>query len=223
MEGLTVSLRPCGSFDLELGTVTWRVLHEVSLSPRPWALVALDNRGTIGRHSMFDSYATVDEALRAMVEQSGAGETGTRFRVVLPCGQSFLRPGKVPAESVLSSLGWVHTKRYIGYMVLTLHEGASNLDAREGFRSRINLPNSRLGDMACVERAHGLSRWIGDVLLDRDGFVRYQDFQEEAARAFEGIGGDMFPDYDFVARQPTFPNAASVIAFPHDRVRSPAA
>lgn len=223
MEGFTVRLRPCGSFDLELDTVTWRVLHEVTLNPKPWALVAMDGREHVARHSMYDSYSSIDEALSAMMEHSGAGKASPRYRVILPCGESFLRPGKVPTESVLSSLGWVHTRQYIGYMVLTLHEGASNLDAREGFRKRINIPNARLGDMSCVERANGLSRWIGDILLDRDGFVRYQDFQEEAARAFDGIDGDMFPDYDFVARKPTFPNSASVITFPPERIRKPAA
>jgi len=223
MEGLTVTMRPCGSFDLALGSVTWRVVHEVSLLPRPWALVALDDQGLTARHSLFDSYGTIDEALTAMVVQSGSGDESTRFRVALPCGESFIRPGKVPAERVLSSLDWTHTKRYIGYMVLTLHEAATNLDAREGFRNRINIQNARIGDMACVERANGLSRWIGDILLDRDGFVRYQDFQEDAARAFSGIGGDMLPNFDFVPRTPTMPNAASVISFPADRTRRPAA
>jgi len=220
MEGLTVRMQRCGSFDLAVGDVTWRVVHEVSFNPIPWVVVAMDSKG---RHALYESFATIDEALSSMIAVSGAGDASSRFRVLLPCGQHFLRPGKVRAESVISTLGWTHTKRYIGYMVLSLPERATNMEARERFRRNITIGSARIGEMTCVERADGLSHWCADILLDRDGFVRWDEFQQDAARAFSPMRGEMLENYDFVPRIPTVPNAAVVIGFPEDRIRRPAA
>lgn len=218
MEGLTIKTRPCGSFELSHDGQTWRVVHEVSFRPTPWVLVAVDDKSGPMRVGVFDSFGTIDEALAKMVDVASGGKE-CRFRVVLPCGASFLRPGRIPAEEVMFTLGWVHTKRLTGYMHLSLPVHFSPREARDAFRRRVRIPNSRVGDVQCLGRSDSESVWLADIHLDRDGFMRISEFQIEAAAAFAGIEG-MLGSYDYAMRHPIRRSSeADVIAFPIDRVR----
>lgn len=231
----SVLMRKEGCFDLPVGKSTWRVLHEERFDgDRPWVLVAFDassglsaadiagnlGEAVIGANvrgsgglAVYDSYESLDGALEALVEIALGEREEHRFRVEMPCGNSFIRPGKVPAEQVITRLGWVHLRRLRGYMMITLPENACPFRARDGFRQRLAIPGAKLGESTRVSIGGGSSNWCADVFIDCERFARMEEIQEIAAAAFDAVG-EMLPHYDFVPRTPVFATAAQVLQFP---------
>lgn len=239
MDATTIFMREDGHFDLPAEGFTWRVLHEERYdAARPWVLVAFDagcgltasriagNLGTVmieaarrgeAGLAVFDCYETLDDALVGLARQAIGGAPGSRFRIVLPCGSSFLRPGKIPAEQVMSRFGWIHVRRLRGYMMMAFPEGACAYRVHDGFRKRLPHPGIRLGEAVRVEVKDGTANWCADVLMECGRFIRADEVQTAAAGAFEPARTDMLPYFDFVPHSPTVHSEARVIPFPRAR------
>jgi hypothetical protein len=218
MQVPVIRLRDDSSFDC--GDGLWQVVHEGGLHPRPWTLISIGE----AKVSLYDSYECLDEALAALASCS-AGECAPAFTVELPCGSSFRRPGKVGAEEVIASLGWVYVRNFIGYMPLTFPSGTSDKAVRATFRTRLGRSAS-MGQATVVGGDDAGDHWCADVFAACEGFVRYDAMQGAAAEAFAELGvGTLAGTHDFVARTNILPRPAEVFQFTprHARSERPAA
>ena len=207
MSGLVISLCADGAFDR--GDGRWQVARDDGFAPRPWALVSRDGSG---RSSVLDNYECLDEALAALAS-SGDGESPARFRVELPCGASFSRPGRVPAEEVMASMGWVYVRNFKGYKPLSFAAGSCPKAVRAAFRD--SLPRGAMLGQATVAGTDGATEaWCADVFVAHEGFVRFADIGSEAGAAFARVGADVVPgSFDFVAGTPAAGRGAEVVEF----------
>lgn len=189
MQGFEVTLEDHGLFlvpALHPYDTDRKIAFDSEIARRPWVITQMDPATC--RWERVDSFSTLDEALNAAVSEA-SGLPRPNFRVRLPCGQHFSRPGRVSAESVLSSLGWVYVTHLVGFAHFFSETSCSEARARKHFLAMIEeSPSVVLGDVSPSDE--GDSRlWIADLHIPFDGFIRREDIEAEKNNsfAFEGI------------------------------------
>lgn len=163
-----------------------KIAYDSELPRRPWVITQKDTATC--RWTRIDSFATLDDALtRAVSDASGLARPN--FRVRLPCGQQFSRPGRIRAEDVLSSLGWTYVTHLVGFSAFSSDLGCTETTARRHFLDLVkNSPTVVVGDV--VSNDEGDDRlWIADLHIPFDGFIRREDIENEknVTFALEGI------------------------------------
>src|SRR5690606_30555412 len=148
------------------------------------------------------AFGALDDALKEMIELVCGDRDWIRFKVKLPCGASFIRPGHIPAENVMASLGWVHVKTLVGHMVRSFHSGYSPDEVSEIVADEIWGEDIEVGSVADVGRYGDETFWCIDLKRHCNEFLRYEDIPSAVSTAFVGLLGPGQPLYDFL---PTFP------------------
>lgn len=215
MDGMTISLTEAGSFELTDGPFTVSVTFDEALSPRPWVLSSLLDDNC--RMSSFDaegSFASLDEALAEMMNLMADGEEWSTFRVKLPCESTFIRPGKVSAENVLASFGWVHVKTLIGHLVRAFPSVLGASEVIEMVSAEIADANIEIGTPSAAGGYGDDAFWCIDLRRDCNSFIRYDAIQSAVSDAFGGILGGSPPLYDFVTTYPIREATAQIVSFP---------
>ncbi|NTF17186.1 hypothetical protein G6L37_01920 [Agrobacterium rubi] len=170
-----------------------KIGFDSELPRRPWVITQLDLATC--RWERADSFATLDEALNfAVCEASGLARPN--FRVRLPCGQHFSRPGHVPAEAVLSSLGWVYVTHLVGFSHFLSDTACTPAIARRHFLLMTkDTPNVVVGDVTPNDE-DGNRLWIADLHIPFDGFIRREDIESEKNISFAAEGIPLVEGFD---------------------------
>jgi len=196
MQGFEVTLEDHGMFlvpAMEAGDTDRKIAYDPELPRRPWVVMEMD--AATCRWYRVVSFDNLDEAMNWSVSDI-TGHKRPNFRVKLPCGRHFSRPGRIAAEDVLSSLGWVYVTHLVGYSHLVTDTSCSVGRARKHFLNLTqNSPSVVVGDVTPCDE--GDSRlWIADLHIPFDGFIRREDIETEKNVSFAAEGIPLVEGFD---------------------------
>jgi hypothetical protein len=167
-------------------------VYEDRLAPFAWHAVFVP----AGGKPRSRSHATLDAAL---LDLSISARDAAAFRVDLPGGASFQRPGKVPAEEVLGNLGFVLVRELDASFALALPGGISPQEARMRFEERLGSLAVNLRGVAPVEAEGGSVWWCGNVVLPVSCYVADGEYDALAAAYAAKLGIEFHPGVEVVA------------------------
>lgn len=220
MRGFIVNLREDGLFEAlsaDPARPAVRVMCDSSHPGSPWTAIVPDLEGA--GWTGVASFHSLDDALDFAVAEA-TGLPVTSYEVRLPDGIRFSRPGRVGAEQVMASAGWLYVSSLIGFAMTTTPQGTTPFQARAAMRTRIEGTQAVLGDVCLSDEDEEGMHWCADLMLPFEGFVRMEDIEAEARAAFAAEGIEVIPHYDFRTRTSLRTAGASIIPFPADRIRS---
>lgn len=175
----------------------------------PWVILSQDRDGI--RWDYLFSYADLDSALAYAVRHQVGVKNPWEYTVNLPCGGQFKRPGRVPAEQVMASMGWMYVTDIIGYGPLKDSRLVTVEAARKVFQDRIADTNVTLGKIDPLNEEVG--HWCANYLMTYHGFIHRDELQSELRICFQSEGVAILPDvFDFRCRHKVMATA-DVISF----------
>ncbi len=128
------------------------------------------------------------------------------FFVALPCGARFKRPGKISAESVMASMGWIYVHEFLAYAGICNEALTTAELAREAFEEKVEGTMVMVDDVDFVGDEDGY--WCATYVLPYDGFIHQERIVSEVAISFASEGVETFSEtYDFRCRKLSVPNA----------------
>jgi hypothetical protein len=198
MQGFEVTLEEHGMFLVPSQTPEFgnlKIAYDPEFRRRPWIVLEMD-LATCQWYRM-DSFVTLDEALDWAV--SDVTEINRpNYRVKLPCGNYFSRPGRIPAEEVLSSMGWVYVTHLVGFSPFTSTEPCSEALALKHFLEITqDSPTVEVGEVTACDEGQNCF-WIADLRIPFDGFIRREDIETETNISFAAENIPLVEGYDCV-------------------------
>jgi hypothetical protein len=176
------------------------VQHDCEMPHAPWILISQE-RDT-EEWARQASYDDLDTAL-AMAVKCSTGAT-SEFKIKLPCGRHVMRPGRVPVEQVLQSMGWLYVHDVTGFLSYVCIGPVNDMGARRHFLSLLSsLPHLRLGEVYMDAHCQETNRvaWIADVHISFEGFVLSSDIENEKDATFSSESIELVQGFDFKARE----------------------
>jgi hypothetical protein len=167
------------------GEESFRVGCNTDNPAHPWFVLSTDEMGVKWRRER--AFADLDAALNyavAQVFEDGINE----YDVRLPCGNTFRRPGRVPAEQVMASMDWLYVEEMIGFHTLTTPIKAEAMDARKEIMEKIIETQVELGSVDLVEEENGKRHWCADVHMPYQGFIHRKDIETQFRICFASEG-----------------------------------
>lgn len=196
MQGFEVTLEDHGLFlvpAMHAYDGDRKIAYDSEFPRRPWVITQMDVATC--RWERIDSFATLDEALNTAVSEA-SGLARPNYRVKLPCGQHFSRPGNVPAEAVISSLGWVYVTHLVGFSAFLSDTNCSPSLARRHFLTMVkDTPNVVVGEVSPNDEGDN-RLWIADLHIPFDGFIRREDIETEKNISFAAEGIPLVEGFD---------------------------
>lgn len=158
-----------------------KIAYDPEMKRRPWVVTEIDPATC--KWVPIESFTTLDEALDWAVSDA-TGLLRPNYRVKLPCGQHFSRPGRINAEAVLSAMGWVYVTHLIGFSHFNSATPCSEHRARRHFVELVqDSPSVVVGEVTPCD--DGENRfWIADLRIPFDGFIRREDIETEKDISF---------------------------------------
>jgi hypothetical protein len=223
MDGLVITLKDDGSFQMTDGPLTASVTYEPETPTRPWILSTLRNEGKgTSQFATVAVFGSLDDAMIEMVKTVAEGRDWIKFMVSLPCGASFTRPGHVPAENVMASLGWVHVKTLVAHVVRSYNSGFTAEDVADIVDLNIKDESIEVGTAVDVGTFNGQTNWCIDLHRNCHEFLRCDAISDAVSKAFDGLLHGGQPLYDFFPTYPIRKTTAQIVSFP-DRMQQTAA
>jgi hypothetical protein len=188
---IAIQLTEGGGFQIEDAK---GLIVELGFDPQsgaePWCISVIDATGRC-RHS--ETVPTLDIGLDRLSILGSATLNGLRglYRVELPGGASFQRPGSVPAEEILRKLEFNFVGSVHAFLVARLDGAMSQVEAALWFRDKVGVLAPLLGSVDLVESDEIEASWCADVLLPVNGFYRPQDLLGFARSAVGACGVEM--------------------------------
>lgn len=212
MTTFNVTLEQHGFFEIPSNNPTGgslRVGFNPDYDAAPWVILSQDGDGV--RWEYLFSYADLDSALAYAVRHQVGVKNPWEYVVNLPCGGQFKRPGRVPAEKVMASMGWMYVTDLIGYGVLQDTTVETHESAIKAFQKRITDTNVVLGKVDPTSDKKG--EWCASYSMTYHGFIHRDALQSEVRICFHYEGIDILPDmFDYRCRQKVT-TPAEVISF----------
>lgn len=219
MLGFAVTLREDGLFEAPSslpGRSSVRVTCDGRLPASPWVVLALDETGL--KWTQIASFHGLDEALNCAVCEALCVDTVQEYTVKLPDGTRFKRPGRIGAEQVMASAGWIFVNSLIGFSMVTMPQPSTVFDARAEMLRRIAGTALKLGEVSLSDQDEEGLHWCADLTLSYEGFVLVAEIEAEAKAAFAAEGVEVIPHFDFRTRTSVVSAQASILPFPEDRI-----
>lgn len=176
------------------------VQHDCEIPHAPWILISQE-RGS-DEWLRQASYEDLDQAL-AMAVKCSTGSV-CEFKIKLPCGRHVMRPGRIPLEQVLQSMGWVYLHDVTGFASHVSSGPSNDVAARRHFLSLLsNLPHVRLGEVYMDNHCEETNRvsWVADLHISFEGFVRASDIEDQKDATFSSESIELIQGFDFKARE----------------------
>lgn len=206
MNAYEVKLAPHGFFEIPATCpdgISFRVGYNPDVKFNPWSVLTQDDEGI--KWCCVRSFGDLDRALSFAVSQVLEESAGVEFRVNLPCGRSFKRPGRIAAENVMASMGWLYVHELVAYGGLLCPELSSPEEAEEAFKDLLDGTMVSLDDVDYVGDDFVSSDngyWCAKYLLPYDGFLHLDRIESEIVIAFKAEGVEIFPEvFDFNCRK----------------------
>jgi hypothetical protein len=216
MTNLIVKLENHGFFEVPSvggSSGSLRVGFNPEYSDAPWVVLSKDAEGI--RWELLFSYSDLDRALAYAVRLQVGADQPWDYKIVLPCGQEFQRPGRVPAERVLASMGWLYVTHLIGYAIVPIAHAESVKQAQDYLTGIVVDTNIKVGGIDPVEGA--AAGWCANLVIEYHGFIHRDQLELELRTWFHAEGVEILPEiYDFRCRQ-NVPASAEIISFEDKR------
>lgn len=170
----------------------------------PWVVMHQDEMGV--KWSCIRMFADLDQALTFAVGEALAPIVVEEFEVVMRCGNTFRRPGRLSAEVVLSNWGWIYVTEFEGYGVLPFVDGQNKAAATNLFKEILDGTTIELGEVDGVHDGEqgdftGSDGWCATYYLPYHGFIHKDDVLSEADNCFRSEGVFIVPNsYSFNCR-----------------------
>lgn len=193
-ETIAIRLTEWGGFKIDDGK---GVIAELGFDPLAgvdgWCVSVMD---TAGRSLLSEAVPTLDIGLDRLAMLGSATESGLRdlYRVELPGGASFQRPGTVPADEILGKFGFSFVSSVRAFLVASLDAAFSATDAHLWFREKLGVLAPLQGSVDLVETGPTETCWCTDVLLPANGFYRPEDLLQFATDSVGACGVEMFSE-----------------------------
>lgn len=152
--------------------------------------------------------ARLDAALECAARQAGLGE---RYSIGFPCGNGLTRPGRIAAESVLASHGYVIAQGIRTYGIVEVCRTLCRDGVHAVVEDRLRGRAPRLGTVDHVETDGASAAWCCDLTLPFEGPVHAAHAKGYVDRETHGIGIDMVGQFDIVPVGSVLPHRGSVI------------
>lgn len=193
-EAISVHLTQGGGFRIDDGKgVTAELGFDPLCGTDPWRANVMD---AAGRCLHSETVPTLDIGLDRLALLGSATQVGLRglYRVELPGGASFQRPGTVAAEEVLGKYDFSLVSSVRAFLVASLDSVFSATDAHLWFRERLGVLAPLQGSVDLVEADSNETLWCTDVLLPANGFYRPEDLLQFARASVGACGVEMFSE-----------------------------
>jgi hypothetical protein len=168
---------------------------ELSFDPtddRQWRLIAIGAKGECLNTAAFN---TLDEGLSRMADWAGTARHGPRklFRVSYPDGVMH-RPGNIPAEEMLSKVGYSLVGNARAYLVAMVDADEDPMQVRLDFAERLGAFAPLLSSIELVENMGDQDCWCADVVLPANGLYRSSDLTQFAKECLGSTGLELFSE-----------------------------
>jgi len=152
----------------------------------------------------------LDEALAGLAAQ--ADNDGGWFTIRLPDGNTFSRPGKVPAEEILATFGYMLIE---GMTVYAVYESASELsdaEAERAVREMLTGYDVRIGSVDRIGDAD--PSWCLDMVLPFEGYIHRGALTAHAAGVLAGTALEVTGVIECQDVGAEVPDTSNVVHFP---------
>ncbi len=188
-----IRLTDAGGFQIERDGRAIELSFDPYGRETPWSATVFDGRG----HCLHaEHFAELDAGLDRLADLGEVARTGLRelYRVELPEGRSFQRPGALPAEAVLHLLGFDFYDNVAASLVAPKREAADQRGAVAWFREKLGVlaPLLRNVELAAVEGAGEF--WCAEILLSVNGFYQPRGLLEFARTSVGACGVEMLSE-----------------------------
>ncbi len=131
--------------------------------------------------------------------------------VDLPCGQGFRRPGRIPAERILASHGYVIAQGIKAYGVVETHPATTPEQVHAEVVARLRGRAPTLGTVDLVETDDRVSAWCCDLTLPFEGPIHRSHASGYVGRETAGLGLDIVGEFEITPVGPVIPHMGVVI------------
>lgn len=207
--GLTVELDEDGIFSCEGPSGRHVLFFSGDKGEERWLLTPAVTDGNVVP-PLLAWQSDLDDGLRLLVATSGSVDP---FRVLLPSGDSFARPGKVPALEVMAALGYSVVRGLSAFVVVT---EAADYDSRKLRRELVaNLSGRPLevGEVDWVEGDGDSSVWCCDLRLSFEGPLQESGAKALVKRTLAGSGLEILDPVELDVPYKVPQNVAAVLRF----------
>lgn len=201
MQGFEVKLSDTGMFEIPAlapGWESFRIGCNSEDVGTPWCVLGTDETGVKWRR--IRSFSTLDQALNFAVSSVENDESIREFNVLLPCGGRFRRPGRIAAEEVMASMGWIYVETVTGFAMLSTPATSGDLQARKEFLKIIEDTQLTLGSVDLTDEVDGKRHWCADVTVSYECFIHRDDLDTQFALSFASEGLKVITHMDYRAR-----------------------
>lgn len=207
--GMTVELDEDGIFSCSGPAGDFVLFFSGDKGEERWLLTrAADDEG--GVPPLLAWQLDLDEGLRLLVATAGSVDP---FKVVLPSGESFGRPGKVPALEVMAALGYSVVRGVNAFVVLSdsAEVGADVL--RRELLWRLRDRAVEVGALEMVEGDGESSVWCCDLKIEFEGPIRENSARGLVSRMLADSGLEVMEQVELDLLYKVPPNTAAVVRF----------
>lgn len=182
-----------GGFRIDSKGVSTELGFDPHCGMEPWCVAVVDADGRC-LHS--ETVPTLDIGLDRLALLGSATQKGLRglYRVDLPGGGSFQRPGNVPAEEILRKFDFDLVGNAQTYLIAPLDAAITSVEAHEWFSQKLGVLAPLMGSVDLVETDANGGHWCVDVLLPVNGFYSPEGLMEFARNAVGHCGVEMIPE-----------------------------
>jgi len=148
----------------------------------------------------------------ALILLAGAAGVSAKIVIALPCGATFSRPGRVPAEDVLAAYGYTVVSGIVGYAQVKPHQKWSERRLRELIVRRAEAAALKLINLDRVE-TEGKPVWQIRFVYPFAGPVRGDVAAAIVREAINDCGYTPIDRFEYDIPRRTAPNVAQIFAF----------
>jgi hypothetical protein len=201
MSAFVVNLSETGMFEIPARSyeeASFRVGCNPDDPALPWFVLSTDELGVKWQRER--AFGDLDSALDYAVARAFEGDRISEYDVRLPCGKSFRRPGRVPAEQVMASMDWLYVEEMLGWTAHATSINVGVMQARKEILKKAEDTQVELGSVDLVEEADGQRHWCADVHIPYQGFIHRDDIETQFKLCFASEGFIVLDTPDFRAR-----------------------
>ncbi len=194
MSAFVVNLSETGMFEipaLSFESASFRVGCNPDDQALPWYVLSTDELGVKWQRER--SFYDLDSALDYAVARASDGGRVSEYEVLLPCGQTFRRPGRIPAEQVMASMDWLYVEEMSGFTAYATDLDVGEMQVRKEILAKAQDTQVELGEVDLVEEANGQRHWCADLHIPYHGFIHRDNIDEQFKICFAAEG---FPVLD---------------------------
>jgi hypothetical protein len=187
-----IRLTDAGSFQVDRDGPTAELCFDAFGGEAAWSVTVFDAQG---RCLHAEHFADLDAGLDRLADLGRVERTGLRnlYRVALPDGRSFQRPGSLPAASVLRMLGFDFHDNVATFLVVAKDEATDRTDAFALFRERLGMLAPLLRSVEAVAVDGDGDLWCAEILLSVNGFYQPKGLLDFAMTSVGACGVEMLP------------------------------